>query len=147
MQSMKMEKDVAQPNLSRMISVLQISIGIVYMWFGLLKFFPNVSPAEGLAIDTIHGLTLGMLTKQTSLFLLASWEVGVGLLLVLRKFYSVVFWLVIVHMACTFTPLVLLPEVSFTSVPYGLTLVGQYIIKNMIIVSALLVIREFSKKN
>jgi uncharacterized membrane protein YkgB len=142
-----MEKIAVQSNLSRFIAILQISIGIVYLWFGFLKFFPNVSPAEGLASDTIHGLTFGLLTKQTSLLLLAIWEVGAGVLLVTRKYFSVVFWVVIVHMICTFTPLFLLPDASFTSVPYGLTLVGQYIIKNIIIVSALLVIREFSKKN
>lgn len=142
-----MEKVATQPNLSRLVSVLQISIGVVYLWFGFLKFFPNVSPAEGLAGDTIHQLTFGALSKQTSLTLLATWEVGVGLFLIMRKYFAVAFWFVMVHMAFTFTPLILLPNVSFTSAPYGLTLVGQYIIKNIIVVSALLVIREFFKKN
>ena len=40
----------------------------------------------------------------------------------------------------TFLPLVLLPEICFTNFPFGLTLEGQYIIKNLIIISAGLVI-------
>lgn len=128
---------------SRLVAVLQISIGIIYLWFGLLKFFPGVSPAEDLAAETIRLLTFGMLPKQVSLVLLAFWEVSVGLLLVFRIYYRIAFWLVLAHMICTFTPLILLPELSFTQAPYGLTLVGQYIIKNIVIVSALYVIRSF----
>jgi len=40
----------------------------------------------------------------------------------------------------TFLPLVLLPEVCFTNFPFGLTTEGQYIIKNLIIISAAIVV-------
>ena len=137
---LKMEK--VRSSQMNWINILQASIGIVYIWFGFLKFFPSLSPAEDLANQTIQLLTFGLLSKQTSLFLLAVWEVGVGLLLMLRLYYRFVFWAVFVHMACTFTPLILLPQLSFTNIPYGLTLVGQYIIKNIVIVSALFVIKK-----
>jgi uncharacterized membrane protein YkgB len=39
------------------LDTLRISLGIVFFWFGFLKFFPNVSPAESLATDTINVLT------------------------------------------------------------------------------------------
>jgi len=53
--------------------------------------------------------------------------------------------LVVTHMICTFSPLLLLPRLSFTRLPYALTLVAQYIIKNIVIVSALLVIHASEK--
>ncbi len=42
------------------ITFLRISIGIIYFWFGALKFFHGYSPAEDLAINTINELTFGL---------------------------------------------------------------------------------------
>jgi uncharacterized membrane protein YkgB len=126
----------------RSIYFLQCAIGVVYLWFGFLKFFPHLSPAEDLAAETIKILTFGILPKEISLFLLALWEVSVGLLLVVNLYYRITFWLVMVHLVCTFAPLIFLPQISFTNIPYGLTLVGQYIIKNIVIITALLVISK-----
>jgi uncharacterized membrane protein YphA (DoxX/SURF4 family) len=33
--------------------LLRVSLGIVFLWFGILKFFPSASPAEELASRTI----------------------------------------------------------------------------------------------
>lgn len=120
--------------------VLRISIGVIYVWFGVLKFFPGVSPAEELAKQTIHLITFGLIQPNVSIVLLAIWETVVGALLISGFYLHVVIRVVIVHMMCTFTPLVVLPNESFTSAPLALSLVGQYIIKNIVIVSALFVI-------
>lgn len=120
----------------RSIIVLRCSIGIIYIWFGMLKFFHGYSPAEELAINTINKLTFGLLSDNTSLLLLAIWEVLVGLLLLLGWRLRGVLMFMILHMVCTFTPLLLFPEVSFKYLPYGFTLVGQYIMKNIIILAA-----------
>ena len=40
------------------MSLLRITVGIVYLWFGALKFFQGLSPAEQLAMQTIHELTV-----------------------------------------------------------------------------------------
>ena len=61
-------------SIDRWLSMLRISIGIIYIWFGSLKFFPGVSPAEDLAKETIHLLTFGLITPGLSLLLLALWE-------------------------------------------------------------------------
>jgi uncharacterized membrane protein YphA (DoxX/SURF4 family) len=124
---------------------LRISVGIIYLWFGVLKFFPHLSPAEDLARETIRILTFGYIQPPLSLVLLATWEAIIGLLLISGLFKRTTMILVITHMLCTFTPLVLLPQLSFTHAPYGLTLVGQYIVKNIVIVSALAVIRVFQR--
>lgn len=121
---------------SRSLTVLRYSIGIIYIWFGILKFFPGYSPAEDLAIMTIHKLTAGFLAARTSIILLAIWETLVGLLLILGFKTKEVLILLLLHMVCTFTPLLLFPELSFKIVPYSFTLVGQYIMKNIIIISA-----------
>src|SRR5690349_10523387 len=107
--------------LKNRIVLLRISIGIIYLWFGVLKFFHGVSPAEDLAKDTIALLTFGLIPPDLSLLLLAIWEVAIGALLITGLFGRLVFWLAMVHMVCTFTPLVLLPDSSFTRVPVALT--------------------------
>lgn len=119
-------------------NILAVSIGVVYLWFGSLKFFPHLSPAEGLAKNTIHQLTLGILPDSVSIILLALLEVGIGLLLLLgiwRKFTVIV---ALGHMALTFTPMLFFPLESFQQPPFVPTLLGQYIGKNLVIVAALL---------
>lgn len=126
--------------LTKKMKILAISIGVVYLWFGMLKFFPELSSAEGLAIDTISNLTFGLLSPKISIVLLAIWEITIGLLFIFGPRNRVVIMLAVVHMILTFTPLLLFPDLSFNSVPFSLTLVGQYIMKNLIIISALIVI-------
>ena len=119
---------------------LGISIGLIYLWFGGLKFFPAYSPAEGLATETISMLFGGIIPAKTAMILLASWEVGVGLLLIMNWWIKPAIVLALVHMLFTFSPLFLLPEASFTAAPFCFTLVGQYILKNLVIIGALLIL-------
>ena len=126
--------------LTKKLKILAISIGIVYLWFGMLKFFPGVSPAEGLAQDTIHNLTFGLISPEISIILLAIWEITIGFLFIFSFINRYLIILTFVHMVFTFTPLLLFPDLSFNSNPFSLTLVGQYIMKNLIIISALIVI-------
>lgn len=123
--------------------LFRISIGICYVWFGALKFFPHLSPAEDLAGQTITLLTGGLVQPPVSLSLLASWEVIVGLLFLANRFQRFALWAMVVHMLCTLTPAFLLPNAFFTHFPYGLTLVGQYIVKNFLfLAAAIYLIRE-----
>lgn len=124
----------------RYIDLLRISIGIIYCWFGALKFFPGFSPAEDLAINTINKLTWGIIPQPVNILLLAAMETVVGILLVFGKYIKTALIILIFHMVCTFTPLLFFPELSFKYIPYGFTLVGQYIMKNIIIICAALVI-------
>ena len=142
-----MEASAFKKTLVHWITILRISIGTIYVWFGVLKFFPGVSPAEELAKETIHQLTFRLIGPDLSLLLLALWETSIGIMLMTGLYTRVVIRIVLVHMLCTFAPLFLLPGISFTSAPFALTLVGQYIIKNIVIVSALFVIEGFSKQN
>ena len=120
------------------IDMLRISIGICYVWFGMLKFFPHLSPAEDLAGQTITLLTFGLIQPPLSLNLLAIWEVGVGMMFMTNRLMRFGLWAMFVHMICTLTPAFLLPDAFFTHFPYGLTLVGQYIIKNFVFIAVAL---------
>lgn len=131
---------------TKKMKLLAISIGIVYLWFGILKFFPGLSPAENLAQDTIYNLTFGIIGKQLAIILLAIWEITIGILFILSRINRKLIIFTIIHMVFTFTPLLLFPELSFNEYPFSLTLVGQYIMKNLIIISALLVICPPRKK-
>jgi uncharacterized membrane protein YphA (DoxX/SURF4 family) len=118
------------------VKLLRISIGIIYFWFGILKFFPGYSPAEELAISTINALTFNYIPSSVNIVLLASWEVIVGILMIFGLFKKPTLVLMLIHMVCTFTPMLFFPKLAFNTIPYGFTIVGQYIMKNIIIISA-----------
>jgi uncharacterized membrane protein YphA (DoxX/SURF4 family) len=122
------------------IIIMRIGLGVVFVWFGALKFFPELSPAEELATKTLSTLSLGLIPPSVALPLLATWEVLIGLGLITGKFMRVTLLLLFVQMLGTVTPLVLFPAETFTRFPYAPTLEGQYIIKNIVLVSAGLVI-------
>lgn len=122
------------------VSFVSAALGVVYLWFGILKFFPGLSPAEELAGTTIERLTLGTLDPEMGVFLLAIWEVGIGLMLLTGTFQKWALWAALVHICCTFTPLLFFPDLCFTKVPFGLTLVGQYIFKNLVFLGVMVIL-------
>ncbi|HEY5543557.1 MAG TPA: DoxX family membrane protein [Candidatus Binatia bacterium] len=122
------------------ITVLRVSVGIVFLWFGFLKFFPGLSPAQDLAGKTIDVLTFGLVPTKIALMTLAAWECAVGLGLVFGVFLRATLALLWLQMIGAAAPLFLFPNESFTLIPYAPTLEGQYIIKNLVLVSAGLVV-------
>lgn len=122
------------------LALLRISLGIVFVWFGVLKFFPGLSPAQDLSARTISVLTFGVVAPSLSVPLLAAWECLIGLGLITGRFMRVTLLLLFLQMVGTFLPLAFFPDDSFTHFPYAPTLEGQYIIKNLVLVSAGLVI-------
>jgi uncharacterized membrane protein YphA (DoxX/SURF4 family) len=137
-------------NLSQgnLIKYSRIVLGIIFIWYGVLKFFPELSPAEQLAVMTIDKLFMGLIPTAISMKLLAVWEVGVGICLLIGKNVRMALLLFLIHMILTFTPLVLLPGLCFTAAPFAFTLVGQYILKNSIFILVGLMIyqNETNKK-
>jgi uncharacterized membrane protein YphA (DoxX/SURF4 family) len=122
------------------LRLLRISLGIVFLWFGALKFFPGLSPAHDLAARTIEKLTFGTVHATVSVPLLASWECLIGVGLLFGIFMRATLFLLAVQMAGTLMPLVLFPGEVFTRIPYAPTLEGQYIIKNAVLISAAIVL-------
>jgi uncharacterized membrane protein YphA (DoxX/SURF4 family) len=122
------------------VMLLRLSLGIVFFWFGFLKFFPNVSPAQDLATRTISAITLGMIPPEASLPVLAAWECLIGIGLLTGLWMRATLLLMFVQMLGTITPMFLFPDEVFLRFPYAPTMEGQYIIKNLVLVSAGLVI-------
>jgi uncharacterized membrane protein YphA (DoxX/SURF4 family) len=118
------------------LKFLRISIGLIFIWFGALKYFPNLSPAEDIAINTFDILTFHLLSPNAIAIIIATWEVLIGIGLLFNLFLRATLFLLYLQMAGTFAPVFLFPSEIFTVFPYGLTLEGQYIIKNLIVVSA-----------
>jgi len=120
--------------------LLRISLGIVFFWFGFLKFFPGLSPAQDLATRTIETLSFGLIRPEVSIYILAVWECLIGLGLLIGRYMRVTLLLLFVQMLGTVSPVLLFPAEVFTRIPYAPTLEGQYIIKNLVLVSAALVL-------
>ncbi len=118
------------------LRLLRISVGIVFVWFGVLKFFPGLSPAQGLAINTIKMLTFNLVSETIIINGLALWEVLIGIGLISGRFMRETLLLLFLQMIGTFSPVFLFPNEVFTQIPYAPTMEGQYIIKNIIIISA-----------
>lgn len=134
------EQNVAFWLRQNSLKLLRISLGIVFIWFGFLKFFPGLSPAQDLATRTISMLTFGLITPKIAIVILATWETIIGLGFLTGKFQRATLVLLFLQMVGTFTPVFLFPNEVFTQIPFAPTLEGQYIIKNIVIVSAGLVL-------
>jgi uncharacterized membrane protein YkgB len=118
---------------------LRISLAIIFVWFGILKPL-GISPAEPLVLATVRWLPL--LDPPTWVVVIGWWEVLIGLAFLFRGTVRVAIGLLALQMVGTLLPLVLLPEITFQAgrFPYAPTMEGQYIIKNLLIISAALVV-------
>ncbi len=117
------------------LTLMRVALGIVFFWFGALKIIPGLSPAEDLVRKTIY-----FLDPDLFLPILALWEMVIGLGLITGLFMRFTLLLLFLQMPGTALPLLLLPEVCYTIFPFGLTLEGQYIVKNLTLITAALVL-------
>ena len=120
--------------MNQTIKLIRLSLGIIFIWYGMLKFFPTLSPAEDLAIKTIDIMFFNLIDGSLSIKLLAMLEVAIGIGFLSGFYTKIVTIIFLGHMVCTFAPLFLLPEFCFTQAPYAFTLVGQYIVKNIVFI-------------
>ena len=113
------------------VPFLRFSIGIIFIWFGALKTIGELSPAYDLVAATIYWLTPEIIVP-----LLGLWEVAIGIAFLIPSLNRIGLILLAFQMPGTFLPLILLPEICFTVIPFGLTLEGQYIVKNLVIIGS-----------
>ncbi len=113
---------------------LRYSLAIVFIWFGLLKSF-GYSPASELVTKTVYWFS-----PQWFVPFLGWWEFLIGICLLFKPLIRAGILLMFFQMIGTFLPLILLPEIVYGPVPFSLTLEGQYIIKNIVLIAAAIVI-------
>jgi len=116
------------------IPVLRVAVSVVFIWFGALKVF-DVSPAADLVSRTVY-----FFPPEVFVPVLGVWEVVIGICLLYRPLIRVGIFLLFLQLPGTFLPVILLPEVVFRTFPHALTVEGQYIAKNLVIIGAALVI-------
>jgi len=122
------------------VMALRISVGAVFLGFGLLKYFPGVSPAENLAKTTADLLTFGLVPGGVNIVIIATLECFIGLCLITGRGMRLAIWLLAFEFVGILSPLFLLPGRLFAG-PHGApTLEGQYVLKDVILVGAGMVI-------
>lgn len=126
--------------IAHSVAVLRIALGCIFLTFGLLKFFPGVSPIEVLATRTAAVLSFGLVTGHAGMVLIAALECMIGLCFVTGKFQRIGVALLAFQMLGAMSPLVLFPGELFAGPYHAPTLAAQYIIKDVVLVAAGMVI-------
>lgn len=117
------------------LKLMRIALGIIFFWFGALKLFPGLSPAEDLVRNSVPLVNPDLFQP-----VLAVWEITIGLGLITGLFMRVTLLLLFLQMPGTLLPILTTPEAVFTVFPFGLTIEGQYIVKNLALITAAIVL-------
>ncbi|SMB83539.1 DoxX family protein [Hymenobacter roseosalivarius DSM 11622] len=136
----KIEKKFTHWMADHGIALLRISIGVIFLWFGVLKYFPGLSPIEDLSVRTARVLTFHLLPDRVLAVGLASLEVLIGIGLLSGKWLQAVLVLLLLQLIGAISPVFFFPRDVFNLVPFVPTLAGQYIIKDIVLISAGLVL-------
>lgn len=122
------------------VPLVRISLGFVFLAFGLLKFFPGVSPAEDIAIRTTEALTLGIVEGDVARLFVSAMETVIGLSLLTGRYLRVGMVLLGIAMVGVMSPLVLFPGDLFSREYNAPTLEGQYVMKDVVLLASGLVV-------
>ena len=124
--------------------LVRIPLFIIFFWFGFLKII-NLSPAQQLVMDTVYWMPF--LNASVWTIIIGYWEVLIAIFFLFKKTTLLAMILLLIQMTGTFLPLIILPEITFqNSNPFLPTLEGQYIIKNIIIITAAIIIGRTNLK-
>ncbi len=126
--------------VTQSIGLLRLAMGGIFVVFGVLKFFPGVSPIEDLATRTTAALSFGLVTGTAAMTTIAALECVIGLCFLTGRFLRIGVWLLAAQMLGAMSPLVLFPGELFAGPGHAPTLVAQYIIKDVVLIGAGLVI-------
>jgi len=134
------EKQIVQWMANHSILLLRISIGIIFFWFGVLKFFPQTSSAEDLAARTLDKITFQQIPNNISIIILAAWECFIGIGMIIGRARRITLVLLFLQMIGTILPVFFFPNETFVYIPFVPSMEGQYILKNLIIIAAAIVL-------
>ncbi len=135
-----LENQIHHQLVAHSIAGLRIAVGLIFLGFGFLKFFPGVSPAQELTEKTTHILFLGLVPGGVALVMIATLECVIGICLLANRGMRLAIWLLAIEFVGILSPLFLLPARLFAGPHHAPTLEGQYVLKDIILVAAALVI-------
>lgn len=125
------------------IQFSRFSLFVIYFWFGVLKII-GISPAEGL-VNNLYDITLKSIIDFRLFFILFGlFECAIGAIWLIPKFTKPALYIILLHLVLTVLPVFVLPNDTWANMMTP-TLVGQYIIKNLVILSTAFVI--FKEQN
>jgi len=122
------------------VAVLRVAIGAIFLGFGVLKYFPGVSPAQNLAEATTHILFFGLIPGNVAIVGIATLECFIGVALIIGRPLRLALWALAGEFVGILSPLVLLTGRLFSGPHHAPTLEGQYVLKDVILVGAAMVI-------
>ncbi|MCC6945017.1 MAG: DoxX family protein [Thermomicrobiales bacterium] len=122
------------------IATLRICLGIVFLLFGALKLFDGVSPAEEITERTMDKLTFGLLSGDTARLFVGLLEVAIGICLISGRWLRPGLVLLAIAGVGIIAPLFLFYDELFSGKHHAPTLLGQYVIKDIVLLAAGMVI-------
>ncbi|MGI9825288.1 DoxX family membrane protein [Agromyces sp. Marseille-Q5079] len=126
------------------VPTLRVSLGLVFLVFGVLKLFPGVSPVEALVERTWSALSFGIVDGYAALALTAALETFVGISLVTGVLLRIGLLALAGTFVGIFSPLVFFGSELFSAV--GPTLTAQYILKDIVLVAGAMVVAATALK-
>lgn len=111
----------------------RLALFIIYFWFGFLKLF-SLSPAGPLVVSLLEVTFLSFIAPDTFLFIFGLFEMLLGIMALVPKLERFTFLLIGLHLITTAMPLFLLRDITWL-MPFVPTLIGQYIFKNLALLS------------
>ncbi len=129
-------KKASDWNARNGLNMLRWSLGIIFFWFGVIKFFPGLSEAEEIASRTISWLSFGKIPTAYSMPLLGTLECLIGIGFFFHKWMHITLILLLFQMLGACLPLLIFRDDTWTEYFFVPTLLGQYIIKNCVLISA-----------
>jgi putative oxidoreductase len=128
------------------VMLLRISMGLVIFGFGVLKYFPGVSPAQSIVLAVNHRLTFGLMPDNVTLVLFATVESLIGLSLITGVGLRMIIYPLTVWAVAILSPVVLMPGRLFSGPDHAPTLEGQYVLKDVILLTACLVVASHVRR-
>ncbi len=132
----KLDAAIHRVLVAHSIRLLRVTVGLVFLAFGILKFFPDVSPVEELTIKTTDALSFDLIPGGIAIVLIASLECIIGLLLISGRGLRIAVYLLAGQLIGILAPLVLFTGRLFDGPHHAPTLEGQYVVKDFILVAA-----------
>jgi uncharacterized membrane protein YphA (DoxX/SURF4 family) len=136
----RLDSNINEWLVAHSIAILRVCLGLVFVGFGVLKFFPGISPIESLATRTTEILTFGLFTGQNAMNFVAGLECIIGVCFLTGRFLRVGVWLMAAQMAGAMAPVLLFPAELFSGPGHAPSLAAQYILKDIILIAAGMVI-------
>lgn len=129
------------------IRLLTIAIGILYLWAGALKLFPETSPLEPLIREAYSFVeSWWIMPLRTFIVLIGLFEMLIGVGMLVGRHLRVVVALMWLQLVGAMLPLILAPERIWSVFPWVWTLEGQYVVKDVVLVACGVVIWGWGSK-